>query len=59
MDLKKAFNIRYEPRKENSQFILFAKMQEDHFAIRDRDGTTRFGAEIVERWLHPNKYFEK
>ena len=59
MDLKKDFNIRYEPRKKNSQFILFAEMQEDHFAIRDKDGIPRFGAEIVERWLNPNKYFEK
>ena len=59
MDSKKVFEIRYKPRKKDSQFILFADMQEDYFGVRDENGITQFGAEIVVRYLHPTKYFTK
>lgn len=59
MDSNKVFDINYEPRKDTSQFILFAELQEDHFAIQDENGVIRFGEEIVAMKMHPVEYFEK
>ena len=60
MDLKKDFNVRYEPRKKNSKFILFAELQKDSFAIEDDEGIRRFGSEVLQMdILHPTRYFEK
>jgi hypothetical protein len=60
MDLKKDFDIRYIPRKKDSQFILFSELQEDYFGIIDEDGIARFGEEIlVLDVISPTKYFSK
>jgi hypothetical protein len=60
MDLKKDFDIRYTPRKKDSKFILFAELQEDYFSVRDENGVSRFGEEILELDVfNPTKYFSK
>lgn len=59
MDLKKEFDIKYKPREVDSQFILFADMQEDYFGVKDETGITLFGTEIVNKCLHPTKYYRQ